>query len=32
VTASVVGDYCRQRAWLLKYKINEILHRKVCKV
>ena len=29
--ASVVGWCCRRRAWLLKYIIYEILHRKVRK-
>ena len=31
VVASDVGGCCRRRAWLLKYKIYEILHRKARK-
>jgi len=30
--ATGVGDCCRRRAWLLKYIINKILHRKGRKV
>ena len=32
VAALGVGGCCRQGSWLLKYKIYEILHRKVSKV